>query len=90
MAMALLVIAATLHCQPSEPHRRVDFLIRNATLPTLADGHVDVAIDDGKIVAIGTTEKFVGEEEVDANGLTLSAGFVDIHSHADLILLAEP
>jgi N-acyl-D-aspartate/D-glutamate deacylase len=88
--MTLGVIAAALHCQPSEPQRRVDTLIRNAALPTAADERVDVAIDDGKIVAIGNAQSFVGENEIDANGLTLAPGFVDIHSHADLILLAEP
>jgi N-acyl-D-aspartate/D-glutamate deacylase len=42
----------------------------------------DIAIDGGRITAVGTvTAK--GREEIDATGLTVTPGFVDIHTHYD-------
>ena len=42
----------------------------------------DIAIDGGRISAVGTvTAK--GREEIDASGLHVTPGFVDIHTHYD-------
>ena len=42
----------------------------------------DIAIDGGRITAVGTvTAK--GREEIDATGLHVTPGFVDIHTHYD-------
>ena len=66
-------------------------LIRNGMVydGTAADGRVaDVAIDDGRIVGIG---QFDGDAEViDADGLAVAPGFIDIHSHSDYTLLMDP
>ena len=53
-----------------------------------AGRHADVAIDDGVIIAIGSVADLSGRQELDFDGRAISPGFVDIHSHADLILLA--
>jgi N-acyl-D-amino-acid deacylase len=49
----------------------------------------DVAIKDGKIAAMGRlggeADRFIGAE-----GLVVSPGFIDTHSHSDLMLMAEP
>ncbi|MEP5247510.1 MAG: amidohydrolase family protein, partial [Alphaproteobacteria bacterium] len=42
----------------------------------------DVAIDDGKISAVGKVEG-KGRREIDAKGLMVTPGFVDIHTHYD-------
>jgi N-acyl-D-amino-acid deacylase len=63
---------------------------------TLVDGtgspgrRADVVIGGDRITAI--TEPGCGEagHAVDADGLVLSPGFIDMHSHSDLALLAEP
>ena len=49
----------------------------------------DIAISDGRIVKIG---RIVGEADlvIDANGLVVSPGWVDFHSHSDLTLLRYP
>lgn len=63
----------------------VDLVIRKGTI---ADGtsaplfEGDVAVQDGRIVAIGDV-KDRGREEVDARGLLVTPGFVDIHTHYD-------
>ncbi|MDA1074219.1 MAG: amidohydrolase family protein [Proteobacteria bacterium] len=42
----------------------------------------DVAIDDGKIVAVGNL-KASAEQEIDADGALVTPGFVDVHTHYD-------
>jgi len=44
--------------------------------------HADVAIDAGRIVEVGRVAG-TGREEVDARGLLVTPGFVDIHTHYD-------
>ncbi len=46
----------------------------------------DVGIQDGKIAKVGTIEPEEGRAVIDAQGLMVAPGFVDIHSHADFIL----
>jgi hypothetical protein len=45
------------------------------------DQQANVAIDGGKIAAISTLP-LIGIESIDASGLVLSPGFIDLHSHA--------
>jgi N-acyl-D-aspartate/D-glutamate deacylase len=42
----------------------------------------DVAVDDGKIVVVGKVDG-AGKEEIDAKGMIVTPGFVDIHTHYD-------
>lgn len=42
----------------------------------------DIAISNGVIAAIGVVES-KGREEIDARGLTVTPGFVDVHTHYD-------
>ncbi|MEI7932307.1 MAG: amidohydrolase family protein, partial [Alphaproteobacteria bacterium] len=42
----------------------------------------DVAIDGGRIVEVGHVEA-TGREEIDATGMLVTPGFVDIHTHYD-------
>jgi len=50
----------------------------------------DVGISADKIVGIGKIDGWKGEVEIDATGLIVSPGFIDIHSHSDLTLLKNP
>ncbi|GBC78606.1 N-acyl-D-aspartate deacylase [bacterium HR08] len=43
----------------------------------------DVAIKDGRIVAIGRLEGATATRVIDARGLYVVPGFIDVHSHAD-------
>jgi N-acyl-D-aspartate/D-glutamate deacylase len=62
-----------------------DLVIRGGNV---ADGtgaalrEADVAIKDGKIAALGKVSG-KGAEEIDAKGLLVTPGFVDIHTHYD-------
>jgi len=62
-----------------------DLVIRNGTV---IDGtgaeprDADVAVRDGRIAAVGDVAA-AGREEIDAGGLVVTPGFVDIHTHYD-------
>lgn len=49
----------------------------------------DVALQDGKIVGIGS-ELGIAGEVYDADGLTLCPGFINSHSHGDMMFELDP
>ena len=62
-----------------------DVVIRGGTVMDGNGGtpfEADVAVKDGKIAAIGDVSGS-GADEVDARGLSVTPGFVDIHTHYD-------
>ena len=63
-----------------------DLVIRNATVVDgtgAAPVQADVAVSDGRITAVGPGLDGRGTREIDADGLTVTPGFVDIHTHYD-------
>lgn len=50
----------------------------------------DVAIRDDRFLAVGTVPELAYDEEIDGTGLTAAPGFIDTHSHSDLMVLAQP
>ena len=65
---------------------RHDLLVRGGTVidGTGADAfEADVAVDDGTIVAVGDLADHDADEVIDADGLLVTPGFVDIHTHYD-------
>ena len=62
-----------------------DVVIRNGLVidGTGAPGQIaDVALNDGRIAAVGEVSES-GAHEIDAQGLVVAPGFVDIHTHFD-------
>jgi N-acyl-D-amino-acid deacylase len=58
---------------------------------TAADARVlDVAMSGGRITAIGASLPTRGATEVDVRGMVVCPGFIDIHSHGDGSLAADP
>jgi N-acyl-D-amino-acid deacylase len=49
----------------------------------------DVAIDGDRIAAVGRVPP-AGGPEIDATGLDVAPGFIDLHSHSDYTLLVDP
>src|SRR6476659_6215363 len=81
LGLIWIVTAAQLTSQPT----RYEVLIRNGRV---LDGSgnpwraVDIGIRGGRIVDIGRLQTATGARTIDATGLTVSPGFIDVHSHA--------
>ena len=46
----------------------------------------DVAIEDGRIAAIGDLSRLEAARTIDCSGRVVAPGFIDIHSHSDWLL----
>ena len=70
-----------------------DLLIRNATV---VDGtrapryEADIAVNNGRIAAIGRLEGAQADVELDASGRIAAPGFIDAHTHDDRLMLSAP
>ncbi len=70
-----------------------DTLIRNASV---VDGsgstpeRLDIAIRGDRIRAIADHLQASASEEIDAESLTLAPGFIDVHTHDDVAVIAKP
>ncbi len=52
--------------------------------------HAEIAIADGRISDVGMIGELEGVPSVDAGGLFVAPGFIDIHSHSDFTLVVDP
>jgi N-acyl-D-amino-acid deacylase len=71
---------------------RWDIVIRGATVfdgTGAAPFSADLAIRNDRIAALGKIEG-TGAHELDAHGLALAPGFIDVHSHDDFAVLTSP
>ncbi len=50
----------------------------------------DIGIKDGKIVAVGNLSSAQSKETINATGLTVSPGFIDVHTHIETNDLKVP
>lgn len=75
--------AAAIHrSQPA----RYDVVIAHGTVIDGSGGRparADVAIKDGRIAAVGSLPGVTAADIIDATGLMVAPGFIDVHTHAD-------
>jgi N-acyl-D-aspartate/D-glutamate deacylase len=89
-ALALALIATP--TPAADPVPEYDLVITNGRI---VDGtgnpwfFGDVAIRGDKIVAVGRVPEGKAKRTIDAKGLVVCPGFVDIHSHSDDVLLED-
>ena len=63
---------------------------------TVADGTgsqpllADVGVEDGEIALVGDLGGVEHNRSLDASGMLVTPGFIDIHSHSDFTLLVDP
>jgi N-acyl-D-amino-acid deacylase len=96
--MVIVLAAGLSACSTSpktapRPELSVDLLIRNARI---IDGsgnaafRGDVAVRGDRIVAIGDLKHLQSTRTIDATGLVVAPGFIDVHTHADDGLYRQP
>ncbi len=85
--IVLLLLPCICSCQ-----EKVDLIIRNGKI---LDGtgnswyYGDIAINNGKIIGIGKPD-LSGKREIDAAGLVVAPGFIDVHTHIEGDELVNP
>jgi N-acyl-D-amino-acid deacylase len=70
-----------------------DLVVRNGTIIDGSGGPSfvgDVAIRGAQIVAAGDIGAVPSQRQIDARGLVVAPGFIDVHSHDDAALIARP
>jgi N-acyl-D-amino-acid deacylase len=66
--------------------REYDLVVQNGVV---IDGsgskafEADVAIEAGRIVRVGDGRRWKALQSIDAHGMTVAPGFIDVHTHAD-------
>src|SRR5580704_15242537 len=89
LAISLAMLVAVF---VSAQEQRYDVLIRGGQIvdgtgsPRAAG---DVAITGGRIAAIGRLPNATAARVIEAGGLVVAPGFIDLHTHSDLTLLAD-
>jgi N-acyl-D-amino-acid deacylase len=87
---ALVLTLFALPAPAAEPE--YDLLITNGRI---VDGtgnpwfHGDVAITKDRIVAVGRVPEGKAKRTIDAKGLVVAPGFIDMHSHSDDLVLED-
>jgi N-acyl-D-amino-acid deacylase len=90
LPMAALFATAAVSLLAQRPS--YDVLIRGARI---VDGtgnpwfSGEIAIKDGRIAAVGHLGSAAATRVIDATGLVAAPGFIDLHTHSDLTLLAD-
>lgn len=89
----LLCLAVLLPCAAGQVSRPYDIVIRNGRI---IDGtgspwySGDVGIRDGKIAAIGNLASAQARKSIDARGMVVAPGFIDMLGQSELTILVNP
>jgi N-acyl-D-aspartate/D-glutamate deacylase len=88
ISLYILILPFSLLAQNS-----CDILIRNGRI---IDGtgnswyYGDVAVKDGKIIATGRLNNYTASKIIDASGLVVAPGFIDVHGHIESGIFQRP
>lgn len=82
----LLAFLPFIACSPNQGNDEYDIFIKNGKI---IDGtgnswyYGNIAIKDGKIVQIGRNVNVQAKKTIDATGLIVAPGFIDVHTHLE-------
>lgn len=87
--MALLLCSL-----PGIAQQQCDIMIRNGKIVDGAGNswfYGDVAVKDGRILAVGKKlEGYTAARSIDANGMIVAPGFIDVHGHVESGIFDRP
>ena len=89
----LVVILSLAACSRQAPQAPYDLLITGGSVLDGDGGpatSLDIGIRDGRIVGLGNLSTSSARQRIDATGLTVAPGFIDMHNHSDYTILVEP
>ena len=90
---SLILILALSACSRSTPQVPYDLVITGGSVIDGDGGpatSLDIGIRDGRIVSLGKLSTSSARQRIDATGLTVAPGFIDMHNHSDFTILVEP
>ncbi len=85
LTIALATAVAGAAFQPPAPSAAYDIVVRHGTIvdgTSMPPYQADVAIAGDRIATIGDLSRATAQAEIDATGLYVAPGFINIHSHA--------
>jgi N-acyl-D-aspartate/D-glutamate deacylase len=92
-ALILCLVLATGCARTAAQQQPYDLVIAGGSVLT-GEGtpavRADVGIRGGLIATIGDLSAATTSRRIDASGLTVAPGFIDIHNHSDYTILVEP
>ena len=93
MVLRLFLMLVVCVLVPLRAQETFELVIANGTVVDgsgSAGRKADVGVRGGKIAAIGDLQKAARTRTIDATGLVVSPGFIDMHNHSDSSLLSDP
>ena len=90
---SLILILSLSACSRSTPQAPYDLVITGGSVIDGDGGpatSLDIGIRDGRIVSLGKLSTSSARQRIDATGLTVAPGFIDMHNHSDFTILVEP
>ena len=90
LTLAVLLAAAPAAISQTAPYDLVitgGSVVNGEGTPAVA---ADIAVRGGRIVLVGAVGGAPARRRIDASGLTVAPGFIDMHNHSDYTILSEP
>ena len=90
-SLAIVAVSLCLGCGPSQPPYDVVIVGGSVIDGTGAEPVMtDIGVRDGRIATIGPLADSPATRRIDAKGLVVAPGFIDMHNHSDYTILVEP
>ncbi|MBZ5516045.1 MAG: D-aminoacylase [Acidobacteriia bacterium] len=92
LGLVTLALAGWIGARVAAPAPEYDLLIINGRILDGSGGpwfQGSVAVKDGRIADVGRLPHATAREVIDAQGLVVAPGFIDLHAHSDYTLLVD-
>jgi len=89
--LVLFVLVSACSSSPAQPD--YDLIVSGGSVLDGDGGDpivADVGVRNGRLATIGSLAAASARRRIDATGLTVAPGFIDMHNHSDYTILVEP